>query len=101
MRFPFPAYPELKNGLGVGNVRREVRERALAEAAFVLSTGATVRDCAARFGVGKTTAHKDLRRRLPALDPSLARRVEAVLANNLRERHLRGGAATRRKYRGN
>ena len=71
----------------------------LAEARYILERGATVRDCARRFGVGKTTVHKDMRRRLPALDAALAERVDAVLRNNLMERHLRGGAATRRKYR--
>ena len=81
-------------------MKREVRERVRAEAAYVLATGATVRACAARFGVSKTTVHKDLRLRLSALNPAEARRVEAVLALNKRERHLRGGAATRRKYRG-
>ena len=81
-------------------MRRETGERVRAEARYMLESCATVRDCAARFGVGKTTVHKDLRQRLPALDGALARRVDAVLARNLRERHLRGGLATRRRYRG-
>jgi len=78
---------------------REVRERVWAEAAYVLATGATVRRCAEHFGVGKTTAHKDMRQRLPALDVALARRVDAVLARNLSQRHIRGGQATRKRYR--
>ncbi len=85
----------------VGRVRGEVRERVLAEAEYLLRTGETVRGCAARFGVGKSTVHKDMRQRLPGLDGSMAGRVDAVLLKNLRERHLRGGLATRRKYRRN
>ena len=81
-------------------MRREVRDRVLAAAEYVLRTGATVRGCAERLDVGKTTVHKDLRQRLPRLDPALARRVDAVLRRNLRERHIRGGRATRNKYRG-
>lgn len=81
-------------------MRQEVRERVLAEAEYVLKREDTVRGCARRFGVGKTTAHKDLRERLPALNPALARRVDAVLRKNLSERHIRGGEATRRRYRG-
>lgn len=86
--------------MGVDAVKGKVRERVLAEAAYVLRTGDTVRGCAARFDVGKTTVHKDMRQRLPRLDRALADRVEAVLMKNLRERHIRGGRATRRKYLG-
>lgn len=73
------------------------RVRELAE--YVLETGATVRAAAERFGVSKSTVHKDLTRRLEPLDHLLWLRVQAVLARNKAERHLRGGAATRRKYR--
>lgn len=73
------------------------RARALAE--YVLETGATVRAAAERFGVSKSTVHKDLTLRLARTDRPLWARVQAVLARNKAERHLRGGAATRRKYR--
>ena len=81
-------------------MQSEVRERVLAAAEHVMKTGDTVRGCARRLGVSKTTIHKDLRLRLPALNPAMARRVDGVLRKNLRERHIRGGMATRRKYRG-
>ena len=81
-------------------MKGEVRRRVLAEAEHILRTGDTVRGCAKRFGVSKTTAHKDMRERLARLDPDAARRVEIVLRRNLAERHIRGGRATRRKYRG-
>ena len=80
-------------------MRHEIQERVLAEASHILRTGDTVRGCAERFGVSKTTIHKDMRARLPALDREMARRVDGVLERNLRERHIRGGMATRRKYR--
>lgn len=74
-------------------------ERIYAIAEYILATGATVRVCAARFKVSKTTVHKDMRERLTTLNPELARRVSRVLDENREERHLRGGDATRRKYR--
>jgi len=80
-------------------VRESVHRRVLRAAEYVLETGATVRACAARMGVSKTTIHKDMRLRLPEIDSELGREVDAVLRKNLRERHLRGGEATRRKYR--
>lgn len=80
-------------------MKREVEKRVRAAAEYVMRTGATVRACAARFGVSKTTIHKDLRERLPELDRSLAGCVDAVLNHNREQRHLRGGAATREKYR--
>ena len=80
-------------------MRESVHRRVLRAAEYVLETGATVRACAARMGVSKTTIHKDMRLRLPEIDSELGREVDAVLRKNLRERHLRGGEATRRKYR--
>lgn len=80
-------------------MREDVQRRVLRAAEFVLETGATVRACAARMGVSKTTIHKDMRDRLPKLNREMSREVDAVLRRNLRERHLRGGEATRRKYR--
>ena len=74
----------------------ETRVREIA--AYVLATGATVRGCARRFGVSKTTVHKDMRERLPQVDAALANSVAAVLDVNKADRHLRGGDATRRKY---
>lgn len=80
-------------------MREDVRLRVLRAAERILETGETVRACAARLGVSKTTVHKDLRERLPRMDAKLSNRVDAVLRRNLRERHLRGGDATREKFR--
>ena len=72
------------------------RVRELAE--YVLETGATVRAAAERFGVSKSTVHKDLTRRLEQTDRLLFLRVRTVLERNKAQRHLRGGEATRRRY---
>lgn len=76
----------------------DIDRRVYEEARFIVSTGATVRACAARFGVSKTTIHKDMRQRLQRQSPGLAAEVGDVLDRNLRERHIRGGQATRMKY---
>lgn len=81
-------------------LKREIYLRVTEAARYIAREGATVRACAERFGVSKTTIHKDMRERLPQIDSALAGRVDAVLRRNRAERHLRGGAATRRKYAG-
>ena len=74
----------------------ERRARQCAE--YILKTGSTVRDCAKHFNTSKSTVHKDVTERLAELDPGLYAAVRAVLDKNLRERHLRGGESTRRKF---
>lgn len=76
----------------------ELRSRRLAE--YVIEHRATVRAAAQHFGVSKSTVHKDLRERLPGWDQVLYRQVRVVLEENKAERHIRGGLATRRKYKG-
>ena len=76
----------------------EDRTRALA--LYMIETEATVRAAAKHFGISKSTVHKDLCQRLPCCDPLLYRRVREILDRNRQERHIRGGMATRRKYRG-
>ena len=77
----------------------EARARALAE--YVLEPGGTVRAAARRFGISKSTVHKDLTERLEQWDRVLYLQVKTVLDKNKAERHLRGGEATRIKYKGN
>lgn len=79
-------------------MKREVKNRVASAGRYILKTGATVRACAEIFGVSKTTVHKDMRERLPKIDPFLAEQVDAVLRKNREERHLRGGVATRSRY---
>ena len=77
-----------------------IEQRACDLADFIIENDATVRGAAARFGVSKSTVHKDLTERLPHVNPALYRQVRQLLDRNKAERHIRGGLATRRKYRG-
>lgn len=79
-------------------MRREIQIRVVDAAEFIANTGATVRTCARKFGVSKSTVHKDMRDRLPDIDSELAKQVDRVLGINRAERHIRGGQATRLKY---
>ena len=72
--------------------------RAVALGQYVAETGATVRNAAMRFGISKSTVHKDLTQRLKRQNRTLYNSVQKVLQVNKEERHLRGGAATRQKY---
>ena len=77
-----------------------IEQRACDLAVFIIENQATVRTAAKHFGISKSTVHKDLTERLPRLNPSLYRQVRQLLDINKAERHIRGGLATRRKYRG-
>ena len=79
-------------------MKGNMEERACALAAYIIENRATVRAAAKKFGVSKSTVHKDVAVRLRTLQPELFRQVQMVLARNKAERHLRGGAATREKY---
>ena len=75
-------------------------ERILQEGEYIANSGATVRDAGKKFGVGKSTVHKDMTERLKRIDGNLYKRVKVVLEINKKERHLRGGIATKNKYKG-
>lgn len=77
-----------------------IGKRSRALAVYIIETGATVRAAAARFGISKSTVHKDLTERLPHYSPGLYAQVRDVLEKNKQERHIRGGLATRKKYKG-
>lgn len=76
-----------------------IRSRVLETADYILRSHATVRDAADRFHVSKSTVHKDVTERLLEVNPALAQRIQQVLQKNKAERHIRGGLATRLKYR--
>ena len=76
-----------------------IQKRVLEICSYILETQATVRQAAQIFGVSKSTVHKDMTERLPSLNKKLASQVKKVLEYNKAERHLRGGEATRKKYR--
>ena len=77
-----------------------IEERACALAVYIIETGATVRATAQHFGISKSTVHKDLQQRLCKCNPALYAQVRPVLELNKQERHIRGGLATRKKYKG-
>ena len=81
-------------------MRSSIELRVKDLAVYILENRATVRAAAARFGVSKSTVHKDMTERLPHMDPALYRQVRRLLDINKAERHIRGGLATRRKYKG-
>ena len=73
-------------------------ERTVLAAEYIIENGATVRSAAKKFGVSKSTVHKDVSERLKHLNPDLYSEVKAVLEKNKQERHIRGGKATKEKY---
>ena len=77
-----------------------IEERACELAVYIIETGSTVRAAARHFGISKSTVHKDLVQRLPQYNPILFSQVRKILENNKAQRHIRGGLATRRKYKG-
>lgn len=77
-----------------------MEERCEALAAYILENKATVRAAAKKFGISKSTVHKDLSERLPMFNRSLYLQVKAILEENKAQRHIRGGIATRKKYKG-
>ncbi|MDD7289259.1 MAG: sporulation transcriptional regulator SpoIIID [Evtepia sp.] len=81
-------------------MRTDIEERACDLALYIIENQATVRTAAKQFGISKSTVHKDLSQRLPAFNRSLYLQVRQVLDVNKAERHIRGGIATRRKYKG-
>lgn len=81
-------------------MRGNIEERACALADYIIENRATVRAAAKKFGVSKSTVHKDLQDRLPGISQTLYRQVKVVLDENKAQRHIRGGIATRKKYKG-
>ncbi|MGN1320510.1 MAG: sporulation transcriptional regulator SpoIIID [Acutalibacteraceae bacterium] len=75
-------------------------DRAVVLGEYIIDTGATVRATAKVFKISKSTVHKDVTERLMHIDRELYKQVKNVLEKNKSERHIRGGLATRRKYKG-
>ena len=81
-------------------MKGNIEERACRLALYIIENKATVRGAAKKFGISKSTVHKDLSERLPAFNQPLYLQVKQVLDENKAERHIRGGIATRNKYPG-
>lgn len=76
-----------------------VEERAVVLGEYILENKTTVRAAARRFHISKSTVHKDVSDRLKAVNPALYGQVREILEVNKAQRHIRGGLATREKYR--
>ncbi|MDR0294061.1 MAG: sporulation transcriptional regulator SpoIIID [Oscillospiraceae bacterium] len=81
-------------------MKGNIEERVCEVAAYIIETKATVRAAAKKFGISKSTVHKDLSDRLRVCNQALYAAVKEVLEENKAQRHLRGGLATRKKYKG-
>ncbi len=76
----------------------EIENRAEKLGEYIIEHKATVRGAAQKFGISKSTVHKDVSQRLRDLNPTMFIRVRKVLDENKSERHIRGGMATKKKY---
>lgn len=76
-----------------------VEERAVEIAEYIIENKATVRAAAKKFGVSKSTVHMDVAQRLPKINSNLYKKVRKILDINKAQRHIRGGMATREKYK--
>ena len=76
-----------------------IEERTVALAEYIIENKTTVRETAKKFGISKSTVHKDVTERLLKINPQLAEKTRIVLEENKAERHIRGGLATKKKYK--
>ena len=75
-----------------------IEDRAIELAHYIIDSKDTVRGAAKKFGISKSTVHKDVSERLEKINPGLAKEVRKILDENKAERHIRGGMATKLKY---
>lgn len=85
----------LKGGIWL---KEYIEERVLELANYIIDKKTTVRYAAKKFGISKSTVHKDVTERLEKINPTLMSEVKAILEENKAERHIRGGEATKAKY---
>ena len=78
--------------------KSSIEERAVELAHYIIESKDTVRGAAKKYGISKSTVHKDVSERLKKINPGLAKEVREVLEENKAERHIRGGMATKLKY---
>ena len=81
------------------DMREYIEERTVELAQYIVENKATVRAAAKKFGISKSTVHKDVTERLKGINLSLAQEVKMILEENKAERHIRGGEATKEKYK--
>ena len=78
-----------------------IEERVLEVAQYIIDSNSTIRKKAKVFGVSKSTIHNDITERLPKINPAIAEKTHLILELNKSERHIRGGKATKMKYKAN
>lgn len=88
-----------KNSIGVNVLKDYISERVISLAEYIIETKATVRSTAKKFGISKSTVHKDVAFRLKNINSRLFEEARKVLDNNRETRHIRGGNATKEKYK--
>lgn len=93
-----PRIPCKNRFCGGFSVKEYIEERAVSIANYIIDNNATVRQTAKKFGISKSTVHKDVAERLLHINPGLAKQARIVLDINKSERHIRGGMATKEKY---
>ena len=99
-RFPLRiGFSNKSQGVLLG-MKGNMEERACTLALYIIEQKATVRAAAKKFGISKSTVHKDIQERLPAINRPLYLQAKQVLEENKAQRHIRGGMATREKYKG-
>ena len=81
-------------------MKGNMEERACNLAVYIIENRTTVRAASKKFGISKSTVHKDLQDRLPQFNRTLYLQVKEILDENKAQRHIRGGLATRKKYKG-
>lgn len=79
-------------------MRCYIEERTVELANYIINSKCTVREAAKKFGISKSTVHKDITERLGKINKQLADQIHGILMENKQERHIRGGIATREKY---
>ncbi len=80
-------------------MKGNIEDRAISLGNYILNEKVTVRNAGKKFGVSKSTVHKDITERLRKINPPLYNEVRKILDKNKSERHIRGGIATREKYK--
>ena len=81
-------------------MKEYIAQRVMAIADYMIERKCTVRDAAAKFKISKSTVHKDISERLKMISPQKAQLAKHLLETNKSERHIRGGNATKEKYKG-
>lgn len=80
-------------------MQEHIKRRAMEIGNYIIESSSTVRQTADVFGVSKSTVHKDVTERLPQINKQLSSQVKHILESNKAERHIRGGEATKKKYK--